>query len=328
MSVAGKVDVHAHYFPGDYLDVLDALSPGEVDTANGRRSSWPTWAADLSARIEAMDRAGVAVQILSIATGGPYLQQAAAAATGARKANDCYADAVRAHPQRFAAFACLPFPHVAEALTELARALDDLGMVGVGVATTMGGKELDDPSFDPVYAELDRRGAVLFIHPAGNACESPLLRSGGLTWPLGAPFEDSAAALALVRSGFSRKFPNVRVIVPHLGGTLPFLMQRIDHTADRFMPDATLPSSELKKFWYDTVNGHPAALRCACDTLGVDRLVFGSDYPFWRGEAHQLGADYLERAGLSGADLAAIGSGNAAALFGARYAPIFANTRA
>lgn len=313
-----KVDVHAHYFPSDYLDLLEATGNGEVDTRNGRRSAWPTTAADLDARTEAMDRAGVGMQILSIATGGPYLSDVRAATAAARAVNDRYAEAVRARPLRFAAFGCLPFPHVDAALNELERALDQLGMVGIGIATSMGGKPLDDPSFEPVYAELDRRAAVLAVHPAGRSCESPLLEATGLTWPLGAPFEDSTAALQLVQSGFAQKFPNVRVILPHLGGTVPFLMQRIDHMAERFMRGPGTPSIELKKFWYDTVNGEPAALRCACDTVGVDRLLFGSDYPFWRGDAHQLGAEYLERAGLSTSDLALICSGNAATVFGAR----------
>ena len=323
-----KIDVHAHYFPSDYLDLLETVGRGEVDTTNGRRSSWPSRDADLAARCEAMDQAGVDVQILSIATSGPYLSDAGAASRAARAVNDRYAEVVRSRPHRFAAFAALPLPHVEHALAELGRALDDLGMVGAGVATAMGGKTLDDPAFNPLYAELDRRAAVLFIHPTGGACGSPLLVRSGLAWPLGAPFEDTAAALQLLQSGFARRFPNVRVIVPHLGGTLPFLVARLDHMAERFMPGGGLPSSELKKFWYDTVNGHPAALRCACDTLGAGRLVFGSDYPFWRGEAHQLGAEYLDHAGLAAADLAAIGAGNAAALFGERYAPIFASTRA
>lgn len=310
------IDVHAHYFPTAYLDLLDELGRGEVETRSGRAGSWPSTADDLERRIEAMDRAGIDVQILSIAAGGPYLRDPAAATRAARAANDRYAEAVRARPQRLAAFAVLPLPHVEPALAELARALDELGMVGAGICTTMAGRPLNDPAFDPVYAELDRRGAVLFVHPTAGACGSPLLLQSGLAWPLGAPLEDAAAALQLLQAGFVRRFPNVRVVIAHLGGLLPFVTERLDHTAERFMPGLGRPSEELKHFWYDTANGHPAALRCACDTLGADRLVLGVDYPFVRGAAYANGNAYLDAIALSTAEVRAIRTTNAASLLG------------
>jgi 6-methylsalicylate decarboxylase len=205
----------------------------------------------------------------------------------------------------------LPMPHVKAALAEIARCLDELDMWGVTMTTSILGTSLADPAFDPIYAELDKRGAVLFLHPAGLACGSPELVETGLTWPLGAPFEDSMAVLELLQSGF-------KTIVPHLGGTLPFLIQRLDHMAQRFMPGKGVPREELRKFWYDTVNGHPPSLRLAIETFGLERIVFGTDWPFWKGEAHQLAADHLDQSGLTAAQIAAIDSGNARALFGAR----------
>jgi len=309
------IDVHAHYFPVDYLELIESLGSGEVNTSAGRRSSWPTTEADLRERLATMDRMGIERQILSIASAGPYLRDESAARRAARFVNNAYADAVREHHGRLSAFAALPLPHVDAALHELDYALDELGMVGVWVATEMAGLPLDDERFAPIYEELDRRRAVLFVHPIGLSCDSPLLARTNLTWPLGAPFEDSAAALQLLQSGFARRYPHVKVIVPHLGGTLPFLVERLDHMADRFMRGEGLPSTELKKFWYDTVNAHPAALRCACDTFGAQRLLLGTDYPFWQGHAHDLGVSYLEHAGLSAAELAAIRGGTARRLF-------------
>jgi 6-methylsalicylate decarboxylase len=317
-----RIDVHAHYFPAHYLDLLDALARGEINLEAGRRSSWPTRAADLEARFAAMDAARVDLEILSIASAGPYLSGEVGAVIAAHVVNDTYAELVRAHPRRFAAFAALPLPHVDAALAELARALDELGMAGVGISTMMGGKTIDDPSFDPLYAELDRRGAVLFVHPAGRSCESPLLARTGLTWPLGAPFEDTTCALQLLQCGFSSRFPNVRVIVAHLGGTAPFLVQRLDHMAQRWMPGRGTPSVELRKLWYDSVNGSPAALRCACEAFGAERILFGTDYPFWQGEAHQLAADYLERSGFSDDIVAGFFERNARVLFGDRFAAL------
>jgi aminocarboxymuconate-semialdehyde decarboxylase len=311
-----RVDCHAHYFPAPYLDLIDALSHGEVETKMGRRGAFDTPAQDAQPRIEAMDKAGVELQILSIGTAGPYVSSEIGAIIGARTANDAYAEMVRLNPARFKAFAALPLPHVEASLRELERAFDQLGMIGAGIATMMGGKTLADPSFDPVYEELNRRAGVLFVHPIGHSCESTLLEDTQLTWPLGAPFEDTAAALQLLQTGFVQKFPNIRVIMPHLGGTLPFLVHRLDHQQDRFMHGHGLPSELVKHFWYDSVNGHPAALRCSIDTFGIERIVFGTDYPFWSGAAHQHASEYLDHSGLSAAQVAAIADGNARDLFG------------
>jgi aminocarboxymuconate-semialdehyde decarboxylase len=310
------IDVHAHYFPASYLDLLDEIGGGDVDTRNPRAGSWPSTEADLESRIAAMDGAGVDMQVLSIAAGGPYLPDARVATRAARAVNERYAEAVRAHPARLAAFACLPFPHVEPSLTELTHAFDELGMAGVGICTVMAGRQLNDPAFDPIYAELDRRRAVVFVHPTSGACGSPLLLQTGLNWALGAVLEDSAAPLQLLQSGFAQRFPNVRFVFSHLGGTLPFITDRLDHTGERFMPGLGRPSVELRKFWYDTANQHPAALRCACDTLGVDRLVLGVDYPFIRGDEYRHGAEYIGAIGLSAAEERAIRITNAAALFG------------
>jgi predicted TIM-barrel fold metal-dependent hydrolase len=159
----------------------------------------------------------------------------------------------------------------------------------------------------------------LFVHPTGGGCGSTLLVQTGLNWTLGAVFEDTAAPLQLLQTGFVQRFPNVRVIFSHLGGTLPLLMERLDHMAERFMAGRGRPSEELKKFWYDTANGDPAALRCACETLGVDRLLFGVDYPYLRGEKYRHGYDYIASTGLTAPEQHAIRAGNAATVLG-RYA--------
>ena len=316
MTAARTIDVHAHYFPTAYLDLLATSGAAAVDLRSGRNAAWATTEADLRERIALMDRAGVDVQLLSLGACGPYLADRALAAAAARAANDAYAAAVRLHPARFSAFACLPLPHVDDALTELTYALDDLGMTGVAICTTMGGRALDDPAFDPVYAELHRRRAVLFVHPTAGACGSPLLLQSGLAWTLGAVLEDSAAPLQLLQSRFDERFADVQVVIAHLGGTLPFITERIEHTARIFMPGRDAPLEKLRHFWYDTANGHPAALRCACDTLGADRLVLGMDYPFVRGAAYEGGIAYLAAGGLTPQEQHAIRATNVDALLG------------
>lgn len=315
-SRARTIDVHAHYFPAAYLDLLEASGAAVVDLRSGRNAAWPTTEADLTERIAVMDRAGVDVQLLSLGACGPYVTDPAAAARAARTGNDAYAAAVRLHPGRFAALACLPLPHVEPALAELAYALDELEMTGIAICTTMGGRALDDPAFDPIYAELHRRRAVLFVHPTAGACGSPLLLDTNLAWALGAVLEDSAAPLQLLQARFDERFAAVQVVIAHLGGTLPFITERIEHTARVFMPGRDAALEKLRHFWYDTANGHPAALRCACDTFGSDRLVLGMDYPFVRGVAYDNGMTHIAAAGLTPEEQHAIRATNAATLLG------------
>ena len=187
----------------------------------------------------------------------------------------------------------------------------------------MAGRQLDDPLFTPFWAELDRRKAVLFIHPIGVGC--PGSEAYGLTWMVGAPFEDTITALRLVLSGVTTRFPNVRIIVPHLGGTLPFLIQRLDDSADRergrggsgapFGTDE-LPSRMVKRLWFDTVNSYPAAVRCACEAYGADRLMLGTDWPYLAGPKFKRCVTYIEQAGLPKTDVEAILERNAEALLG------------
>jgi aminocarboxymuconate-semialdehyde decarboxylase len=313
-----RIDVHAHYFCTEYLELLKGFGAGKDALEPGYRLLHPTREADFAERFAAMDRAGVAKEILSVSGLAPYFAEEASATDGARFVNDLYAEIVREQPGRFAAFGVLPMPHVGPSLKEIAHALDELDFWGITVTTSVLGTSPANAQFDPIYAELDRRGAVLFLHPAGLGCGSPLLKENGLTWPLGAPFEDTMTILEFMQAGFTQKFPNIKMIVPHLGGTLPFLMQRLDHMAQRFMPGKGLPSENARKFWYDTVNGYGPSLHAAIATFGLDRLVFGTDWPFWKGEAHQLAADYLAASGLTPDQVAAIDSGNLRPLFGDR----------
>jgi predicted TIM-barrel fold metal-dependent hydrolase len=272
----------------------------------------------LDERIGLLDEVGIDLQVLSVVSPGPYLPRAADATEAARLANDIYADICRRYQGRFAAFGTLPLPHVEAALAEIKRGLDTLGMLGITVGCSVAGRSLDDPAFEPVFAELDRREAVLFLHPVG-AGAGPGTANYGLTWMVGAPFEDTVAALRLVLSGLTTRYPRLRVSVPHLGGTLPFLLQRLDDAADRQRATgeplriAAPPSTLVRRFWFDTVNSHPAALRCACASFGADRLLLGTDFPYLAGPKFRRCVTYME-AGLPAADTAAVLGENARAL--------------
>jgi aminocarboxymuconate-semialdehyde decarboxylase len=310
-----RIDVHAHYLSAEYLDLLDRLGGIEAGTHLGRPVVWPSLKEDLDARFKVMQEAGVALQILSVSGLMPFFDDAEKAKEAAQYANDMYAELMRAYPRQFSAFAALPLPHIDASLEEMARALDELTMPGITLTTTVMGRSLGDPHFDPIYAELDRRRATLFIHPCGLACGSAPIIKAGLLWPLGGTAEDTLCVVDMLKSGFTEKFPNVRVIQPHLGGTLPFLMHRLDRPLRKDLPGQA-PLQELaRKFWYDTVNGYPPALRLAAEVYGADRLVFGTDYPFFRDAAYKGAADYILQSGLSEEETEAIFAANAQRVF-------------
>lgn len=310
-----RVDVHAHYWPIAYLDLLERFGRSTKAIGTLPTSDRTT---HLDARFAMMDAAGVDIQVLSAPPLAPYFERRDDAVSAARLINDAYADIVQRYPNRFRAFAAPPLPHIDDSLAEIRRCLDELGMLGVTAPTTILGAPLTDPRFAPLFAELDRRGSVLFLHPVGVGLGT--MDGGfGLDWIIGAPFEDTAVTLQLILSGFVTRYPNLRVIVPHLGGTLPFLLSRIDHQAadraDRHPQEA--PSTLARRLWYDTVaHGSVAALHCACATLGADRLVLGSDYPYQLKEWYTNSVSYIEGAQLATDETRAILDGTAAEMLG------------
>ncbi len=312
-----RIDVHAHYFPVEYLDRFDRYG-GNQATAFIRKAKMASAdSSGLEANLRNMDLAKVDIQVLSVSSQLPYFANETDAVDAARLGNDIYARAVREYPKRFAAFACTPLPHVAASIVEMRRALDDLGMVGVTTGTMVLGKSITDPAFAEFFAELNRRKAVLFLHPMGENPGLQLIESTKLTWPIGAPLEDTICMLQFMQANIPDRFPDIKIILPHLGGFAPFLTARIDQLKERFLPaTATPPSVQAKYFWYDTINGNPWALLCTQEAVGSDRLLLGSDYPFWRDDAYKHCVDYVAEAGLSAGDVVRVLGGNAQRLLG------------
>lgn len=284
--------MHAHYWTDAYLDMLVDL--GKTDTAT-QRGIGAGPGAEMDARLRLMDTAGVDVQVLSAAPQLPYADDAKRAIAAARFVNDEYAAVVDAHRDRFLAFAATPMPHIDASLAELSRGLDELGMVGLTMTTSIASRAISDPDFEPVFAELDRRGAVLYLHPCGNAACSPLVSEHHLTWMVGAPFEDTIAAMQLITSGVLHRYPRVKIINSHLGGALPMLPRRADDHVQWEAPDTPeAPSKAVRRMWYDTVSHcHAPALRCAIDSFGADRIVLGTDFPYEDGDTFVRAVDYI-----------------------------------
>ncbi|MER6199431.1 amidohydrolase family protein [Streptomyces sp. NPDC001586] len=311
-----RIDVHAHLWTAEYLDRLEKL--GKTDTGTQRGIGAEATEADLDRRFALMDRASIDLQVLSVAPQSPHLADESDAVAVARAGNDAYAELVARFPGRFRAFAALPLPHVDAALREIARAFDELGAVGVGVTTTVLGHTLADPLFRPVYEELDRRGAVLCIHPAGEGVASPLITEHGMTWMVGAPVEDTVAIMHLILAGIPVRHPRMRILASHLGGALPLLPRRLDdHLAFESPGTPELPSVAVGRLWYDTVSHvHGPALVAAASTFGADRLVLGTDFPYEDGEVFLRAVDYIAESGLTREEATMILDTNAADLLG------------
>lgn len=310
-----RIDTHAHLYPTSYLDVLDESG---LTTAPHRGLGADDTEADLKARFALMDEAGVDLQILSVAPMNGYLADRRQSVAATRMINDCYADLVRRYPQRFRAFATVPLPHLDDALAELGRTVGELGLLGITLTTTVGGKALTDPSFAPLWDELDRRGAVVFVHPAGDCAGSPQV-DGPLRWLVGAPMEDTIAAAKLITEGHLQRYSNVRIINSHFGGALPLLLERWDNLSrlGGAGPEI-LPSQAAHLMWYDTVcHGSLTALHAGVSAVGADRLLLGSDFPYQTGRMYTHGAvGFISESGLDHADVHRILGTNAAGLLG------------
>jgi aminocarboxymuconate-semialdehyde decarboxylase len=209
-------------------------------------------------------------------------------------------------------------PHVDDSITEIGRALDELGMVGVAMNTTVLNRALVEPEFEPIFAELERRSAVLYLHPAGNSACTPLIGDYNLTWMVGAPVEDTISTMQLITRGIPSRFPHVRIINSHLGGALPMLIQRADDQYTwEYPPTPELPSTAAKRMWYDTVgHGHVPALRCALESFGDDRLLLGTDFPYENGDLFVRAVDYVSAAGMPAEQANAILGMSASELLG------------
>jgi predicted TIM-barrel fold metal-dependent hydrolase len=269
------VDLHAHDMPADYIALAKTRKFGGSyrDSFTGHSDK-----NTLDQRFAMMDDAGVVRQVLS-PTCAPYTDDVDVAVRASRMINDHFAELQRAHPDRFQFWVSVPLPHVAESIAEVRRGLDELGGVGVVLGCFCLNESIAQERFEPLYAELNARALPVFLHPCQNGICSPLVNEWGLTVCAGASFEDSVAALQLIARGIPTRYPNLRFIVPHFGGILPTLLNRLDGQMPR-NGSTEAPSVTAKGFYYDTVGwGSRAALIAAVEAFGPGQIVTGSDYP-------------------------------------------------
>jgi 6-methylsalicylate decarboxylase len=296
------IDVHAHYFPSAYADIAEPLGLGRMAVRPGQASASRSVARyaveNVEERLAAMDRAGVERQILSIIA-APYHPDEASAVAAARCGNDLYDAFCKAAPDRFMFWGSLPLPHVDASIAEVRRCMDRPGCAGVTIQCFCLDETIARPEFDPLYEELDRNGAVVFLHPCQNALCSALISDFGLTTCAGASMEDAVVALHLIAARIPHRYPRIRFIVPHLGGPLPMLLNRLDGQ----MPSEGLaerPSETARRFFYDTVGwGSEAALTAAFMAFGETQLLPGSDWPvLLKWESYTQTFDHIRRSNL------------------------------
>jgi predicted TIM-barrel fold metal-dependent hydrolase len=273
-----KIDVHAHYIPDMYRDALVAAGQARPDGIPGL----PEWNEEMA--LAAMDTLGVRLAILSISSPGVHFGDAAAAASLARAVNETGAKIARAKPSRFGFFAAVPLPEIDAAVTETRYSLDHLGADGISLLTNHRGMYLGDERLEPIFAEVEARKSVVFVHPT-----SPPQPTGGPD--LAAPvlefiFETTRSIADLVLSGVLQRFPDLRIIVPHAGAALPVLASRVDMLAPILAEIGNKPNAprlrEALKILHFDLAGVPVEEQLGALLAVADpsRLHYGSDFPF------------------------------------------------
>lgn len=270
---------------------------------------------DVDAKIRTMDASGIAMTALSINDPGPEWFGADGPAV-AQMANDFVAGVVRRHPTRFFGLCVLPLQDMKASLTELDRCARDLGMKGILLYTNLAGRYPDEVEFHPIFARAEKLGLPVLLHPA-KPLTTEFVQGYEMTSSLGNMFDNTIALTRIIMSGLLDRHPRLKLVCPHLGGTLPYIIGRLDHQTQvlkrgpKYLTRA--PSEYLKQVWLDIVSPLPLAMKFGYDFMGPDRLLYSSDHPWVE---PQLIADAFTSLKLPAADEAKIFGGNAKALFG------------
>lgn len=305
--MTGRVDVHHHLLPADYVRWL--YEQGVTDAGGWQLPEWTPERA-----VAGMDRHGITKAVLSLSAPGTHLGDAAAAATWARRVNETAAETVKDRPDRFGFFATLALPDVDSAVSLACAAFDELGAAGVVLLANSRGVYLGSPGLDPLMAELDRRHAVVFVHP--NALPGPAV--DGIP-PYAADFllDTTRAAFSLVRNDIPGRFPNVRFILAHAGGFVPYAAHRLALTiAGETGRDLPAVLAAFRSFYFDTaLSASPVTLPSLLAFAAPGHVVYGSDWPYAPDVVVSHFTEGLDAYDLPEADHAAIRHGNADRLF-------------
>ncbi len=319
------IDCQNHVFPREYVELLGRnphptraaeLGDGAFAIRFETQEFRVTHAMyDPQQKLRDMDRCRIDVALLSINMPGPCMLADDLAVGGARLINDYIADLTRRHPDRFAGLASIPWQLPDEAIREMDRAADEQGLRGVVLYSHVRGRPVDDPAFGPVYAHAEAKGLPIVFHPTVPAWGAAI-KDHWMIPMMGLQVDTSFALLRLILAGVLERHPRLQVVMPHVGGVLPYMMGRIDNQTEvmgRGREHITRPpSSYLRDVYLDTVTPSAQSLRFAYEFSGAGKLLFATDHPW---VDSKLFVDLLNGLEASAEEKAQIGSANAAALF-------------
>ena len=304
MQSPRRIDTHHHFIPPRYLAAVGAEAIGRT-LVSGRA---PEWTPQHS--IDAMDRHGIATAVVSISAPG-FVCEHAERPDLCRACNDYAAKMRGDFPDRFGNFAALPLPDIDASLNEIERACGDLKAEGIGLLTNYDGVYLGDARFAAVFDELNRRAAVVYVHPAEGCACGPDLPPATLEYP----FDTTRAVASLLFGGTFNRCRDIKFIFSHAGGTIPFVADRIARLERRpdvakQVPDGVIAT--LQRLYYDTaLSANQRAMDTLLSLVPVQQVVFGSDYPYAPEEAMAGTVKGLAALGLAEVELLAIERGNA-----------------
>ena len=303
-----RIDVHAHFLPESCSDLMPS-GPGR--NPFGPAANLKDDPSNLDARLKAMDERGVDIQLVS---GPNWLQNAEPAQC--RRLNDAVAEAIDGS-DRFIGLASIPMQEPDTAAAELERCVKELGFRGLEMLTHVNGENLDGSRFAPLYRKMEELDVPAFIHP-NNVLGADRLGSYFLNNLIGNPTDTSVAVASLIFGGILAEMPALKFVLSHGGGTSPLLRGRWEHGWRQGLVETTItrpPSEYFKLLYFDTITHSVPALNYLVETVGPERVMLGSDYPFGMGDyapAEQVAA--LPH--LSDAEREAINSENAIRVFG------------
>lgn len=319
-KIISAIDVHAHYYPAKYVAVVADLATHESSAgATARRflnsaiiSGDEHFTGAIARRVAMMDAADVEIQVLSMASMNIWHPDPDTRVSLTQAYNDGLAELCEAHPRRFRFVASLPFPHVDEAVAEARRVRGLPGWVGYCIPTTIAGQPINAPQWTAVYAEMNSQPALATVHPDGFAAPG-VLDDFSMEWAIGAVFEDTIATIRLLCSGLVRDHANLHWLVPHLGGTLPFVLHRLLwrwRFEAEYLGTPGYDAADLHRVLFDTANSTAETLRFAASVLPRETLAYGTDFPFLDKagftESWQMAQEFVSDAGR-GAPLSVLG---------------------
>ena len=294
-----RIDFHTHFWFQPYFDFLDEYGEKYGLTYERDEQGSTTFyfrgydfgpiseaLLDTESRISKMDGAGLDMQILTFGGPGVHFFDVDDGVAMARRINDYLASVMKAHPGRFGGLATIHMKEIDAGLEELNRAVNELGLLGVGVFSNEDGVSLADERFVPLFERAAELDVPVFIHP-GVPASNPMMQRYHLGALVGFMFETTLLFTTLVYNGLLEKLPNLKLVFPHLGGALPFLAERLNlgYRYEEVRNNLEQPPMEsFRKVYVDTVSFYDPAMQCAYSLFGADHMVLGSDYPFGIGD--------------------------------------------